>query len=96
MPRIPKVTRTIKGVKATTVFLDAKTEKCFEKDIYLSGTFKSEKQMKKVIETLNDCESVKVVYIKSTEPFSRRYAMTEQDFINQATEINTTNESEEE
>lgn len=96
MPRIPKVTRTIKGVKATTVFLDVKAEQSFERDIYLSGTFKSEKQMKKVIETMMDSEIVKVVYIKSTEPFSKRYAMTEQDFINQATEINTTNESEEE
>ena len=96
MPRIPKVTRTIKGIKATTVFLDIESEKCFERDIYLSGTFKSEKQMKKAIEMFNDCESIKVVYVKSTEPFVKRYAMTEQDFINQATEINTTNESEEE
>lgn len=84
MARLPVVSRTITTFKTTVICLDVTQDKPFEKTIYLSGRLKNT-EIKQAAEKKLNTESVKVAYIKSVEPETKLYAMTEQEFIDTAT-----------
>ena len=84
MARIPQVTRTIQTTKARVLCLDLVEKKPFEKEVTLSRTQKTEKDMMKKISMIVDSDTVKAVHVISSEVEETLYGMSEQKFIENA------------
>ena len=84
MARTPQVTRTIQTTKATVLCLNLQTQEPFTQEIVLPRTYKSEKELMKVVSPAVDTETVKAVHVVNTEIVETLYGTTEQEFINVA------------
>lgn len=84
MARIPMVTRTIQTTQVSALCVNIAEQKPVEKTFTLSGTYKSEKQLLKALESVVNDDNIKVVHVNSTEVQQTLYGMSEQDFISNA------------
>lgn len=84
MARISMVTRTIQATKVNALCLDIATQKPYEKEFILSGTFKDDKHLFKALEKVANDDTHKAVYVNSVDIIETLYGMSEQDFISYA------------
>ena len=87
MARVPMVTRTINTTKVVVMCLDTMSNKTVEKTVIVPRTYKDEEKLFKVVKPLVTEETVKPVYIVSTEELEKLYGMTEQKFVETAEEL---------
>lgn len=86
--RTPMVTRTFHTTKVNALFVNVETKETFEKSFVLSQPFKSEREITKAIVKANMfAGSEKLVTILGFENINTKYAMSEQTFIENATQI---------
>lgn len=87
MARKPMVTRTITTTKVNVLCLDIETAEPFNKEVILPRTYKDEKKLLKAVESVVNNDSVKAVHIVDKTEVETLYGMTEQSFIDNATEL---------
>lgn len=87
MARVPMVTRTINTTKVVVMCLDTTSNETVEKTVIVPRTYKDEEKLFKVVKPLVTEETVKPVYIVSTEELEKLYGMTEQKFVETAEEL---------
>lgn len=85
MARVPQVTRTIPTTSVTIFCVNTEDRTTFEQTITLPRTYKDEQKMMKAVEKALDGEPIKAVSISGYEVHETLYAMTEADFIKNAT-----------
>mgnify|MGYP003290868009 CR=1 FL=1 len=102
MSRIPIVSRTFHGLTITALVLDLETRQQHEVSVFLERLPESDKKFSATIQKRIEeviPETQKFVAILQQVPTTKRYGMTEPEFIKAAHEINllpgTEKESEE-
>ena len=87
--RTPMVTRSFKATVVNALFVNVETKETFEKSFTLPRTFKTEREIEKCVKKTGLFEgNEKLVTILNFEHKTEKYAMSEQDFINNATQMN--------
>ena len=81
------VTRTITATVATALCMDIVNATATTKELEISGTFKSDSDLLKVLKKKYDTSDLVVVAIQKTETKEKLYGMTETDFMKYAKEI---------
>lgn len=84
MARIPMVTRTIQTTKANVLCLNIVEGEPFNKEVILPRTYKDERSMMKVVESMVNTDEVRAVHVVDTVVEETLYGMTEQEFISNA------------
>lgn len=87
MARKPMVTRTITTTKVNVLCLDIEHSEPFNKEVILPRTYKDDKKLLEMVETVVNTESVKAVHIVDKQEIETMYGMYEQDFIATAKEL---------
>lgn len=90
MARKPMVTRTIVTTRVNVLCLDIQTAEPFNKEVSLPRTYKDEKKLMKAVESVVNSDTVKVVHVVDQETVEKVYGMTEQNFIDNAIELDPT------
>lgn len=75
------VTRSITGTKVLALCLDVTTAEPFNNELILSGTYKSKKEIEKILRKEYETEDLRVAAVVSYEEFETLYGMEEQKFI---------------
>lgn len=75
------VTRTILTTKVNVLCLNVVTGEPFNTELVVPRTYKSDKDLMKVVSPQIDNEEQKAVHIVAQEEIETLYGMTEQDFI---------------
>lgn len=88
MARVPKVTRTFKTTKATVKAVDIEADKMITMEFILPRTYKDDNAILKAIGKIHSNDNVKIVKVMSTEVDENLYAMSEDDFLANATIVN--------
>ena len=84
MARKPMVTRTIKTTKANVLCLNIVEGEPFNKVVTLPRTYKDEKSLMAMAESVINTDEVKAVHVVDTKVEEAVYGMTEVDFISHA------------
>ena len=84
MARVPMITRTIKTTVCDVLCLNIETAEPFNKQVILSRTYTDENSMLKMVKSVIDTDTEKVVHIVSSHVEETRYGMSEQEFIEHA------------
>lgn len=84
MARVPMVTRTIVTTKVNVMCLDIVNGEPFNKEFTLPRTYKTDKEILKVISEQFDNDEHKAVHVVNKEEILTLYGMTEQVFIENA------------
>ena len=84
MARQPMVTRTIKTTKCKVLCLDLANEQPFTKEFILPRTYRDEKAMMKVVNTMVNDENIKAVHVQGFTNEETLYGMSEIEFIQAA------------
>lgn len=87
MARKPMVTRTITTTKVNVLCLDIEHSEPFNKEVILPRTYKDDKKLLEMVETVVNTDSVKAVHIVDKQEIETMYGMDEQDFIATAKEL---------
>lgn len=90
MARKPMVTRTIVTTRVNVLCLDIQTAEPFNKEVSLPRTYKDEKKLMKAVESVVNSDTVKAVHVVDQETVEKVYGMTEQNFIDNAIELDPT------
>ena len=88
MARKPMVTRTIITTKVNVLCMDLVKVEPLNKVITLPRTFKDDKKLMKAVAEIIDNDKEKAVQVVGKDEIETLYGMTEQDFINNAVELN--------
>ena len=81
------VTRTINATVATVLCMDIVNASATTKEIEISGTYKDDSDLLKVLKKKYDTTDFVVVAIQKTETKEKLYGMTETDFMKYAKEM---------
>ena len=81
------VTRTINATVATALCMDIVNASATTKEIEISGTYKDDSDLLKVLKKKYDTTDFVVVAIQKTETKEKLYGMTETDFMKYAKEM---------
>lgn len=92
MARKPMVTRTIKTTKANVLCLNIVEGEPFNKVVTLPRTYKDEKSLMAMVESVINTDEVKAVHVVDTRIEEAVYGMTEIDFIANAQRMPDRNE----
>lgn len=92
MARKPMVTRTIKTTKANVLCLNIVEGEPFNKVVTLPRTYKDEKSLMAMVESVINTDEVKAVHVVDTRIEEAVYGMTEIDFIANAQRMPGRNE----
>ena len=87
MARIPQVTRILTHTKAIVKCVDLKASKIYNREIILPRTYISRDDLFKNACKKYDTQNDKIIDIVSTEEITKKYGMTEEEFIQHATII---------
>ena len=87
MARKPMVTRTITTTKANVLCMNIQSAEPFNKVITLPRTYKDDKTLMKRVQEVVETDNIKAVHIVSKEEVETLYGMSEQEFIEKATEL---------
>lgn len=90
MARKPMVTRTIVTTRVNVLCLDIQTAEPFNKEVSLPRTYKDEKKLMKAVESVVNSDTIKAVHVVDQETVEKVYGMTEQNFIDNAIELDPT------
>lgn len=90
MARKPMVTRTIVTTRVNVLCLDIQSAEPFNKEVSLPRTYKDEKKLMKAVESVVNSDTVKAVHVVDQETVEKVYGMTEQNFIDNAIELDPT------
>lgn len=90
MARKPMVTRTIVTTRVNVLCLDIQSAEPFNKEVTLPRTYKDEKKLMKAVESVVNSDTVKAVHVVDQETVEKVYGMTEQNFIDNAIELDPT------
>lgn len=93
--RVPMVTRTFKTVECKVVAVDKASREVTEITVTVPRIIKDDKKFEIAVETALGDE-MKLVEILSTDIIRRKFGMPEQDFLNNAVEIDLDTEDESE
>ena len=94
MARKPMVTRTIITTKVNVLCLDIQSAEPFNKVVTLPRTYKDDKKLLKKVEEVVNTDDVKAVHIVDKGEIETLYGMSEQDFIDHATILDTATRKE--
>lgn len=92
MARKPMVTRTIKTTKANVLCLNIVEGDPFNKVVTLPRTYKDEKSLMAMVESVINTDEIKAVHVVDTRIEEAVYGMTEIDFIANAHRMPDRNE----
>ena len=81
------VTRTINATVATVLCMDIVNASATTKEIEISGTYKDDSDLLKVLKKKYDTADFVIVAIQKTETKEKLYGMTETDFMKYAKEM---------
>lgn len=85
---VKKITRTVDTTIATVSYVDIHNETVESATFELAGTFKTDKAILRACQkTLGDVKDKRVLNLTDSTVESKKYAMTLEDFIENATEI---------
>ncbi len=84
MPRKRVVTRTITTTDSEVMYVSISTGETFKENIIVAGYFTDDDKLLKKVQHIEKRENVRPVAILSKQICKTRYAMAEQDFIEQA------------
>ena len=85
--RTPMVTRTFKTTVVNGLFVNVDSKETFEKSFILPRPFKTEQEIMKAVRKTQMFEGTeKLVSIISFENVNKRYSMSEETFVNNATQ----------
>lgn len=85
--RTPMVTRTFKTTVVNALFVSLETKETYEKSFILPRPFKTEQEIMKAVRKAAMFEGAeKLVSILSFENVNKRYSMSEETFVNNATQ----------
>lgn len=87
MARKAIVTRTVIGTEVTTMAVDTIHGEVVNKTYTLSGKFKDGATLLKAVQKAYDTEEIKHVQVVSEKPVNKIYGMWEEDFIQNAMEL---------
>ena len=87
MARKPMITRTITTTQVNVLCLNLTTTEPFNKVVTLPRTYKDEKTLMKKVSELVDSKEEKAVHIVEHKEVETLYGMTEQEFIENAKEL---------
>ena len=89
MARTAMVTRTFHGTKVDALFVKLDTKETYEKSFVLPRGYKSERDIVKACTKNKLFEgNERLVTVNSFDPVNTKYAMSEQTFIEHATQMN--------
>lgn len=92
MPRVPMVTRTFKTTVVNALFANAETREMYENSFVIPHICKTEKEINKFIAKNAMFTGVeRLVSINSFHTESKRFAMSENDFIANAKQFEENN-----
>ena len=83
------VTRTINATVVTVLCMDIVNASATTKEIEISGTYKNDSDLLKVLKKKYDTTNFVVVAIQKTETKEKLYGMTETDFMKYAKEMDS-------
>lgn len=81
------ISRTMIVTVVKALCVDVETEETFVNEQEIPRKYNDSKKLEKAVRNAIETDRVKVCYIQSAEPKKKLYAMTEQDFLNNAKEI---------
>lgn len=87
MARVPMVTRTITTTEVNVMCLDVEKGEPINKDVTVSGTFKDDEKLLKEVKKNVETDAIKAVHIVDKREVETLYGMTEQEFIEHATQL---------
>lgn len=88
MARTPMVTRTLKATYANCMCVNVELGEVQNIEVTVSRTYKNDKALVKAIEKANLIpENLKLVKIVDTEVLTKKYGMTETEFMATAKEL---------
>lgn len=87
MARVPMVTRTITTTKAVVMCCDVEAGDTITETVTVPRTYKNDEALMKAVRPILETEQIKPVKIMSSETIETLYGMTEQQFIESATEL---------
>lgn len=87
MARKPKITRTITSTKAYLLCLDIESAEPCNEEIILPRTYKNNEAILKAVNEKWTNELVKPVHVVGSEIVTKKYAMDEDVFVENAVEI---------
>ena len=87
MAREPQVTRTIVTTTAKVKCADLTTNQVVEKEFTLPRTYKDNEKLLKVVKSMVETDSDKVVTIVDKSVATKLYGMSEADFLKNSIEL---------
>lgn len=81
MARTPMVTRRLKFTCVDVLCLNIETGEPFNKNVKLSGHYKNDTKLRKIVDKKINTDIEKTVYIVSVEHETKLFGMEEDDFI---------------
>lgn len=87
MAKEKMITRSFNVTMATVMTVDTVSCEVETKVVLLSGKFDNSEKLLSACKKHLETEHLKVVSVTSTEEFKKLYAMSENEFINHATEL---------
>lgn len=84
MARKPMVTRTLQSTTVTALCMDIASAEPCNRTLTIPRTYKSEKDIMKVVKPILETDAIRVVAIVDTAVNEALYGMTEQEFLEYA------------
>lgn len=92
MKRATIVSRTVTGTKAEVLIFDVTNQLTHRETFELKGSFENEHEILSCVSNLLDAKQ-RAVQVTKQEPFKKRYAMDENQFIYYAKEVPLLNQA---